>query len=358
MQSKFNNIKITSISTVLGENQINFYDQPQYWGHNQTQYEKLRKTIGFNSRYVADNSTTTFDLSYAAAKRLIDFKNVDISDIDAIISITQTPDYKTPGNAYLLHKKLKMKNTTAAFDLTLGCSGYIYGLFFSYSLINSGLKKVLLVTGDTLSKAIHPNDKSEAPLFGDGASATIIEYTDENTPSFFILNSDGNGYKHLYQPAGGYRLPNNSETRQEYTDTDNNVRCAENLYINGFEIFKFTLSEQPKMLQKILDFSNQTKNDIDLFFIHQANSYIVKTLANNLKFDIEKTPYDSFSKFGNLNSASIPAAICDKYPDKIIDNKISVLQGFGVGLSWGICCLNLKGVTCLKPIQYIGELYE
>lgn len=350
------NIKIKGISIVLGENEVKFQNEPEFWNNDKVQLAKLQKMIGFDTRYRTNKETTTVDLCEQAATNLIKKLNIELSSIDAIIFATQTPDYYMPGNAHVIHRNLGFSKDTLAIDLEFGCSGYIYGLFTASSMINSGLKRVLLLTGDTLSKSANPKDRTEAPLFGDAGSATIIDYDANANESYFILKSDGNGIDSMLQPAGAYRVPSTEETRKDIADKDGNVRNQENIYMNGFEIFNFTLSEQPKLLDEILDFSGNTKDSIDYFALHQANVYIVETILKKAKIPFEKAPSKIFAKYGNQNSASIPSVICSELYDKFQNEKKKVLmQGFGIGLSWGACVMDFENTICIQPQVYGGK---
>lgn len=348
------NVKIKGVAIVVGENQHIFDNEPEYYNHDQTQLGKLKKMIGFDTRYVANSTTTTLDLCEAAAKRLISALNIDILSIDAIISATQTPDYYMPGNAHIIHRNLGCRKDTIAYDIELGCSGYIYGLWTAGLMINAGLKRVLLVTGDTLSRCANAKDRTEAPLFGDAGSATIIDFDEKVSETFFILKSDGNGVENMLQPAGAYRTPSTDETRRDVEDDSGNVRNQENIYMNGFEIFNFTLTEQPKLLKEILEFSNLTKDEIDYFVLHQANVYIVETILKKAKIPFEKAPTKIFARYGNQNSASIPSAICADLSNKFCNGSKKILmQGFGIGLSWGACVTEFDdNILCLKPCVY------
>lgn len=347
------NMKISGISVVLGENKKEFANEPEYYNYDEKQLLKLKKMIGFNTRYWVNPETTTYDLCGCALRRLINKMNIDIKEINAIIFATQTPDYYMPGNAHIIHREFGFDDETTAVDLELGCSGYIYGLWLAGMMINSGLKKVLLLTGDTLSKIVNKKDKTEAPLFGDAGSATLVEYDKKAPDSYFILKSDGKGVNSMLQPAGAYRVPSSDETRMEMSDKDGNIRSAENIYMNGFEIFNFTLTKQPKMLDEILAYSKNTKDDIDYFVLHQANVYIVQTILKKTGISFEKAPSNVFEKFGNQNSASIPSAICSELSNCFENTcKKVLLQGFGIGLSWGACVTNFENTLCLEPEIY------
>lgn len=353
-KSSFFNANIKGMSITLGENKCNIEDEPFYYNHDEAFLGRLKKTVGFGTRYVASKSTTTCDLCLDAAKRLLNETNTSVNDIDAIIFITQTPDYYMPGNAHIIHEKLNFPKETSALDVELGCSGFVYGLWLSYMMVSAGLNKVLLLTGDTLSKSANPKDRTEYPLFCDAGAATIIEKSKNSSPSYFILKSDGSGVNHMLQPAGAYRQPSSEETRKEVADKDGNIRSQENIYMNGFEIFNFTLTEQPSLLQDILKLSNKNKDEIDYFLFHQGNKYIVDTISKSALLPKEKVPV-IFPDFGNQNSAAIPGTICATLLDKISSPINVIIQGFGIGLSWGACQLILDDITILPPQVYCGD---
>ncbi|MDR2153255.1 MAG: hypothetical protein LBO72_10600 [Helicobacteraceae bacterium] len=340
---------IKGAAITLGENLCNFDDEPHYWNNDENLLKRLKKTIGFGSRYVTNANTAASDLCLDAAKRLIKEMNLSCGDFDAILSVTQTPDYYTPQNAHILHYKLGMPKTTIAIDICSGCSGYIQGLYLAFSMIQSGLNRVLLCVGDTLSKAVNIKDRAEYPLFCDCGSASVIEKSAADKTSF-IMHSDGSGYSHLIKRAGAYRNPSNEQTRADKIDDDGCVRNEENLYMNGFEIFKFTMSCQPPLLNEIIVLANGVDN-IDLFLLHQANTHILSTIARSAKIPPQKVPI-IFPKYGNQNGSSIVGVICDNADLFANAKKRVVAQGFGVGLSWGACLTTLDHICALKPRIY------
>ena len=352
---QFKQASITGMSTTLGQNKIKIEDEPFYFNNDINFLSRLQKTIGFGIRYQAKQDTTACDLCLDAALDLLTKTNLSGKDFDALIFITQTPDYYMPGNAHIIHKKLNCSKETLALDIELGCSGFVYGLWIAYTLIETGANRVLLLTGDTLSKVINPKDRTEAPLFCDVGCATIIERK-ENTPSFFILKSDGRGANIMLQPAGAYRTPSSDKTRLEEADADGNIRSAENFYMNGFETFNFTLTEQPTLLKEILKMAQKDTDDIDYFIFHQGNNYIVNTLARSARLPAAKVPL-IFSEYGNQSSSSIPGTICAALSQSFSKKKQVVMQGFGIGLSWGACQLELNNPLILKPRVY-GENNE
>ncbi|MCH5314245.1 MAG: hypothetical protein J1E28_07660 [Helicobacter sp.] len=346
------NMRIAGISVVLGEHKKHFKDEPLWW-NNEKHCKKLQSTIGFDITYVANKDTTTLNLCEAASLNIIKALGIEVSSINAIVSITQTPDYPIPGNAHILHKNLGLNKECIALDMEFACSGYVYGLFVAGMLVNAGIKRVLLVVGDTLSKYVNKKDKTTAPLFSDTGSATIIDFDTNATDSYFILKSDGNGWEQIYKKAGACKMPSSEFTRIESSDENGNIRSAENLYMNGIEVFNFTLTEQPSLLEETLDFAHLTKNDIDYFVLHQANTYIVESILKKAGIPFEKAPR-IFSKYGNQNAVSIPTTICEELRDKLDKKKKVLMQGFGGGLSWGACIADLENVLCLKPQIYKG----
>lgn len=348
-KSIIKNAKIKGISVILGENKRRFGDEPLWWGGSEAQCKKLQAVIGFGDTYVVNTSTTTADLCECVSRKIINALGIESQSIEAIISITQTPDYSAPLNAHILHKNLNLSKDCAAFDLQFGCSGFVYGLYMAGMLIDSGLKRVLLVAGDTISKCINYKDKATAPIFSDSSSAVIIDFDKNATPSHFILKSDGKGWEHLCKKAGAYKMPSDKSTKIEVCDENGSV--ADNLYMNGAEVFNFTLLEQPPLIDEILDFANLAKEQIDYFVFHQANDYILQTLLKKAQIPPHKAP-SIFAKYGNQNAASIPSAICEVLRDKFATRKRLLMQGFGIGLSWGACVMDFENVLCLKPEIY------
>lgn len=352
---KFEHVRIAGISTVVGNKEISIDSESQYY-ENADQLNRLKKTIGFDTRAIVDGTVTASDMCLQAAASLMKEMNLVPADFDAIVSVTQTPDYYMPGNAHVIHKALGFPSTCIAYDLEFGCSGYIKGLFMAYMMAEKGFGRVLLLTGDTLSKIIDVRNRADAPIFGDAGCATVIEKTENVTLSHFCLYSDGKGLETMWQQAGAYRMPSSEETKKEIRDEKGNVRTLENFYMNGFDVFSFTMTEQPKLLKEILNFSEKTVEEIDYFVLHQANKYIIETIIKKAKIPLEKAPYKTFSKYGNQSSASIPATVCSELSDTLKNKTAHVIfQGFGIGLSWGACQLELNNVTLLKPQTYEKE---
>lgn len=352
-QTVIHNARIAGCSLVTGEIAQKIDDVPEYYNNDPALLTRLKNTIGFGTRRFAAQGTTTADLCRQAAAMLLEQMQVDPLSVDAIISVTQTPDHIMPGNAHVLHASLGFGEATAAVDVELGCSGYVYGLWLSAMMVSAGLNRVLLVAGDSLSKLANPHDRTLAPLFGDAGSATLIERDENAAPMFFILRSEGRGLEKMFVEAGAARHGSTADTRQEITHGDGCVRSRENLFMDGFAIFEFTMGKQPALLRDILAFANTDIPDTDFFILHQANRYIVETITKKTKIPPEKAPSTGFGLFGNQNSASIPGVLCGILGDTLKGGGFkTVLQGFGAGLSWGACHTVLNKVQCLAPVIY------
>ncbi len=347
MKASFKHSEIVAIASIVGENVIKIDDEKIYY-KNEKQIERLKKSIGFDSRHVVSENVTTYDLCKKAAINVMSKLKLEPKDFDAIISVTQTPDYYMPGNAHLLHGDLGFRKECIAIDLELGCSGFIYGLFQAYMLCENFAQRVLLLNGDTLSKIVNVKNRIDAPVFGDAGTATVIQHTSEENLSYFILNSDGNGSQLMIRKASAFRFPSNEKTRAIQVDENGNEYTDEDFYMSGGDVFTFTLNTQPQLLENILMYSNSTKNEIDYFVFHQANKFIVDNIALKCNLDINKVPIKHFSQYGNQSGASIPATICSELT--YVSNKSIVLQGFGIGLSYGACKIDTRNLIVL-PIE-------
>ena len=296
--------------------------------------EKIYNKTGIRSRHVTTENETAADLAVVAAQKLIEKNIVPKDDIDFILCVTQSPDYKLPTTACTIQDRLGLQKKCGAFDINLGCSGYIYGLAVAKSLVETGIaNNVLLITAETYSKHINPLDKSTRTIFGDGAAATVIGHGGMEIGSF-DLGTDGSGKDFLMIPTGGARKACTPETAIE-KEIEGNVRSEDNLFMSGADIFEFTIREVPVSIKRIMKKEGLKKDDIGLYVFHQANQFMLDFLVKLMKVDKEKF-YMNFADTGNTVSASIPIALKRAMDEGAVKpNQTIVLCGFGVGLSWG-----------------------
>jgi 3-oxoacyl-[acyl-carrier-protein] synthase-3 len=298
----------------------------------------LRKT-GIASRPVAGEMLVS-GLAVGAAEALFTEHEGAKEGIDYLLLCTQSPDYYLPTTACLVQHRLGLPKTVAALDFNLGCSGFVYGLSLAKGLLAGGLaRKVLLITAETYSKHIHPHDRSTRTIFGDGAAATLLTEDDIPRIGAFVLGTDGSGGPNLIVPSGAMALPRSAETAQEETDESGNIRSKDNLYMNGPEIFSFTLRVVPDMVRQTLALNDLTLDDIDLFVFHQANRFILENLRDKLGIAPDRFIID-VEETGNTVSATIPIAL-RRALDKghLKEGHKVLIAGFGVGYSWGATVL-------------------
>lgn len=318
------------------------------YGGNPAQIERIKKTIGLDKRRVVAEGTTSLDIGRQAAERLLAREGLAATDCDGLIFVTQTPDFFQPCNAAVLHGALGMDQATAAFDVNLGCSGYVYALYLAHLMVgHGGSGRVLVVAADTISRIVHERDRAVAPLFGDAGAATLVEKGGGSEQAWFALHTDGSGHEAIWQPAGAFREPISPEASEEVTDEAGNTRARINLHMNGADVFNFSIREEPPAIREILEFAGMEADDADAFVFHQANKYIIGTIAKRLKIDPAKAPADTVSRYGNQSSASIPGAISDALAQRLENESLRlVLSGFGVGLSWASAVITLSAGTC------------
>tara|TARA_A100001015_G_scaffold262033_1_gene307953 strand:- start:5476 stop:6630 length:1155 start_codon:yes stop_codon:yes gene_type:complete len=353
-KSSFENARISGVVSCVPRGEKSIDDAVELFGGNVQQIERIKKTIGLDKRRVVEGTTTAADLCYSAARDLMERAKLAPQAVDALICVTQTPDYGQPCNAAVLHGRLGLGSDCAALDVNLGCSGYVYGLWLAHMMVNSGgCQRVLLLAGDTISRITNPRDRAVAPLFGDGGSATLIEHCTEPSPAWFSLHTDGSGYENLIVPAGAFRCPSSEETRVERIDAEGNVRSAENLSMDGAEVFNFSIRVEPASVREVAEYAGLALGEIDYFVFHQANRYILSNIAKRLKLDPDCVPMRSVERFGNQSSASIPVAICDELDGELGSReKRLLLSGFGVGLSWASAIVNCGPLMACALIEY------
>jgi 3-oxoacyl-[acyl-carrier-protein] synthase-3 len=332
----FNYVGISAIAGAIPKNTIkNMTFLPELYTQEERQ-EIVDKT-GIIERRHALLGQCASDFCYAAANQLIERYSIDRTEIELLIFVSQTPDYRMPATSIILQHKLGLNKSAAAFDISLGCSGFVYALSVAFSMLQSGtIKKALLLDGETRSRVYSAKDRKTGFLFGDGGVAALLEYDPLRfKSSYFSLNSDGSREDLIKMDAGGYRIPSSIETLTEkVVDEHGNIRSMEHGYMNGADVFNFVLQEIPKDINSILNTANLDKSDIDYFLFHQANDYMNSYLIKKFGLDKAKVP-SSIAKFGNTSSVSIPLTLVSELDNtQLQGEKKMLLCGFGVGMSW------------------------
>ncbi|ATN07547.1 3-oxoacyl-ACP synthase [Chryseobacterium indologenes] len=288
--------------------------------------DRIKEKVGITERHVAAENETVLDLAIQSSKKL--FESYDKNKIDFILFCTQSPDYFLPTTACILQDKLGLRKNIGAMDFNLGCSGFVYGLAFAKGLITAGIaQSILLVTSETYTKHIHPKDKGNRSIFGDASASVIVEKDDTAREYKFCLGTDGSGAENLIVKKGAFRTGFELNPDHEFK--------AENLYMNGPEIFNFTIENIPGLVKETMETNGVTMEEIDYFVFHQANSFMLNYLRKKIKIPAEKF-YIDMEKTGNTVSATIPIALKNMIDKGMLKGGEKVLMaGFGVGYSWG-----------------------
>ena len=284
----FKGVGVTAMSAAVPRHIINNYKYTEYFPTDQV--KEVVDKVGIYERRFADTYTCSSDLCYAAAEKLIADNGINKDEIDLLIFISQTPDYRMPATSCILQHRLGLSNTCIAFDITLGCSAFIYGLSVAYSMMeNSNLRKALILDGETRSKVYSPKDRRSAFLFGDGGVAALVERDEKFGNSFFSLNTDGSRADLIMIKGGGYRHPSSVGTlKEKVVDEYGNIRSDEQGYMNGGDVFNFVIREIPHDIKKMLEYANKTTDQMDYIVLHQANNFINSHIAKKMKLDVTK----------------------------------------------------------------------
>lgn len=301
----------------------------------QDQVNEVVEKVGVYERRFADAQTCSSDLCFAAAQKLFSDNDIDRSEIDLLVFISQTQDYRMPATACTLQHRLGLSNSCVAFDINLGCSAFIYGMSVVYSMMqSSGMRKALILDGETRSKVYGPRDRRSAFIFGDGGVAALVERDEKFGETTLSLNSDGSRADLIMIKAGGYRHPSTTETLKErVVDEYGNMRSEEQGYMKGGDVFNFVIREIPRDLKKTLTESGWTVDELDYIVFHQANNFINSYIAKKMKLDVNKIPH-TIEKFGNTSSVSVPLTIVSELRGKLEGSKTLLLSAFGVGMTW------------------------
>ena len=327
--------QISNISVYLPQNKLtNAMLQDEF---PDLKIKELTRLTGVFSRGIADENETSVDMAVQAAEDLFSKSDASKPAIDFVIFCSAGGDYITPASACIIQDKLGLSQQCGAFDFNQGCTGYIYGLSLADSLIKAGnASNILLLTSETITKTIHPKDKANRAIFGDAATASLIQISSgKSKMEKFVFGTDGSRFDQIIIKHGRERFPLPKFAEDDFLDAFGNVRNHANFYMNGSEVFNFSVAKAPELVHTLLEQSNLVLGDIDLFLFHQANQIILETIGRKLKIPQEKIMIE-LENTGNTVSSTIPIALqkaiesgqC-KRGDKIL------IAGFGVGFSWG-----------------------
>ena len=312
--------------------------------------DKTINNIGIEQRRIAAPDVTASDLCYKAAVRLMEDNGIDPSSIDVLLFMSQTPDYRIPATSCLLQHRLGLPRETMCFDISLGCSGYLFALSTAFAYASmQGVNRVLLLDGETFSKIVNRRDKVDWPLYGDAGTATLVEKGDYGE-STFMLNTDGSG-EEVLKIRAGMRHPITPDSCVEREWEDGSIRSDLEVFMDGMDVFNFAISKVPKSIKQLLKETDHTIEDVDYLIFHQANRFMMDFFVKKLKIAPDHVPY-CINRYGNTSSASVPLTISSELSGKLGGEHTVVMSAFGAGLSWGSVIMQMRDCNVSPVIEY------
>jgi len=342
--STLQNVRFAGMASCVPKNVVsNLTDcRPQI----RSERQRLVRNIGIETRRMAPKWQCFSDLAFEATEKLLASLDWKREEVDAIIVMTQSPDYPIPATAIILQDRLGLSNSTIAFDVNLGCSAYPFGLHLLGSMIAAGgVKKGLLLVGDRSATL-------DDPIFSDAGTATALEFSEGAAPMYFDLNSDGSGYKAIILPVGGQREPVDIQHLIPFRkDENDHWRTGIDLQLDGPAVLSFSTQRVPPAVESLLTYAGVSKEEVDYFIFHQANRMINETIRRKLDLPVEKVP-SSLRDFGNSSGASLPITMTVRI-NKELEEKANrvVLSGFGIGLSWGTALVDIENAVFPELIE-------
>ena len=315
---------------------------------------KLKQVMGYDRHRIVDGAVCISDLVETGLRHLFSLGLLEPDSFDALLVVTQSPDYLMPPTSNVIQGKLGLKQDLLCLDINQGCAGFLIGLMQAFLLLQQPhVRKIVLVNADVLSRKVSPRDRNSFPLIGDAASITIVERSPDSGLIPMLLKMDGARSNALRIPAGGMRIPSSPATAQLTEDQDGNFRSLDNLAMDGAAVFNFVQVEVPPMIVELLAEAGKTVDQIDSFLFHQPNRFMLQKLAEALDIPPEKMPMNVVEHFGNSSGVTIPVAITHNLRERVLQGRLQTcLAGFGVGLTWASMLLPLGPLKFCDSIEY------
>ena len=345
MDFRYSNVAVSGMLSVLPPIEVNFDDESANYSFTERQSLKLKKIMGYNTRRLAPPDMCASDLCFYGLDYLFKHQKLQPPDIDALLIVSQSPDYILPPTSCVLHGKLGLSANTYVQDINQGCAGFVIGLINAFQLLQQdNIRTVVLCNADTLSHRTSPFDRNSYPIVGDGASVCVIKKQPGNQ-ALCRVNFNGAEAQDIIIPAGGFREPCSAENTQLEKDDAGNSRSKAQLYMQGDRVFNFVINDVAAQIKNFITEQQQSVGDFEYFLTHQPNKFILQKLALELGIDESKLPNNVVEHFGNASSPTIPLVACYNLAEELLSRKIKVcLSGFGVGL------------TCATMLTELGNL--
>jgi 3-oxoacyl-[acyl-carrier-protein] synthase-3 len=354
MDLKFRNKRISGILTVLPKRIVPFEEEMGDYNFPEKKSLRLKKVMGYNTHRIAAEGQCSSDFCIHGLQYLFDRSLLDKDSIDALLFVSQSPDYYLPPTSNLIQGHFGLKHDMICLDINQGCAGFEIGLIQAFMLLEQeSINRVVLLNADVLSPKVSKHDRNSRPLMGDAASITIVDSCDNGEDILCSVNMDGTGAKAIMIPAGGFRIPSTPETAIEQEDVAGNSRSLNNLVMQGDDVFNFAQREVPPMILHLLERANLSANDIDWYMFHQPNKFMLNKLADAIGIPYEKMPSNIVENFGNASGVTVPTCITYNLGEKLTEHTYKMcMAGFGVGLTWSSILINVGKLNFNRIIDF------
>ena len=354
MDFTFKNKRISGILTILPKKAVKFEDEMANYSFSPAKCMKLKLAMGYNEHRIAEPGQCSSDFCIFGLQYLFDNNLLVKDDIDALLFVSQSPDYYLPPTSNIIHGHFGLKQDCLCMDINQGCAGFEIGLIQAFMLLEQpSINKVVLMNADVLSSKVSDQDRNSKPLIGDAAAITIVEKCEVENPIFANIKMDGTGAMVLNIPAGGFRMPCTPETAVMEQDNAGNFRSKNNLVMQGDEVFNFVQREVPPMIEHLFEQSGIERDNVDWYMFHQPNKFMLHKLADKLGIPHEKMPANIVENFGNASGVTVPTCISYNLGDQLVKGSMKLcLAGFGVGLTWSSMVMNIGSLMFNQIIEY------
>jgi 3-oxoacyl-[acyl-carrier-protein] synthase-3 len=354
MNFQFTNRTISGLLTVVPANERSFVEEMENFNFPRARSLKLQQVMGYDKHRLVKGDVCSSDLAVFGFEHLFAEQLLGRDDFDALIVVTQSPDYLMPPTSSVIQGRLGLKHDLFCLDINQGCAGFVIGVINGFMLLSQpAIRKVALVNVDVMSRKVSLKDRNSYPLIGDACSIAILERSDDSATIHANLKMDGVRREALMIPAGGFRLPSTAETARLEEDSEGNQRAKDNLRMDGSAVFNFVQTEVPPMIDALLATAGATLEDVDYFLFHQPNRFMLEKLADKMKVPYAKMPSNVVEHFGNSSGVTVPMALAFNLGDRIVTESIrACLAGFGVGLTWASMLMQLGPFDFCRMVEY------
>lgn len=354
MNFEFSHRRVSGLLGIVPANERKFVDEMANFNFPAARSLKLKEVMGYDRHRIVAGPTCVSDLAVHGMEHLFGSGQLQRDDFDALIVVTQSPDYLMPPTSSVIQGRLGLKQDLFCLDINQGCAGFLIGLIEGFLLLDQrSVRKVVLINADVLSRKVSVKDRNSYPLIGDAASIAILERSNDPTPIHANLKMDGSRSQALMIPAGGFRMPATPETAVLEQDAEGNLRAKDHLRMDGSAVFNFVQVEVPPMIDALLKSAGATSDQVDAFLFHQPNRFMLQKLADKMKVPQERMPSNIVENYGNSSGVTIPLVIALNLRDRLLKGSVTgCLAGFGVGLTWSSMLLRLGPLDFCEILDF------